>query len=146
MHCQQRYSYFQNLLYFNIVFFLTRADQQATEADNQLVTPSRSEWPFKRNDVLDLPKAIVNPQVKTNVDAGKSFFPVKPLVDYLSKSLKWRIPESIIHVFSSWPSQVSTLEHCYNMGGWSGDSGQSSNKEENTNQSVSCPTTQVSFI
>ncbi|XP_016891109.1 targeting protein for Xklp2 isoform X1 [Cynoglossus semilaevis] len=45
-------------------------DQQATEADDQLVTPSRSEWPFKRNDVLDLPKAIVNPQVKTNVDAA----------------------------------------------------------------------------
>ncbi|XP_067383246.1 targeting protein for Xklp2 isoform X2 [Channa argus] len=45
-------------------------EQQAGEANPHLITPSRSDWPFTRSDIPNLPKAIVIPQVKTDVDAG----------------------------------------------------------------------------
>ncbi|KAK2850802.1 hypothetical protein Q5P01_007078 [Channa striata] len=45
-------------------------EQQAGGANPQLITPSRSDWPFTRTDIPNLPRAVVNPQVKTDEDAG----------------------------------------------------------------------------
>uniref|UniRef100_A0A3P8UWB9 TPX2 microtubule nucleation factor n=1 Tax=Cynoglossus semilaevis TaxID=244447 RepID=A0A3P8UWB9_CYNSE len=46
-------------------------DQQAGGAGGRLVTPSRPDWPFRRSDIPNLPKAIVTPLVKTKVDVGE---------------------------------------------------------------------------
>ncbi|KAF0036531.1 hypothetical protein F2P81_011843 [Scophthalmus maximus] len=45
-------------------------DQQGRGADGHLVTPLRPDWPFMRSDAPNLPRAIVTPQVKTDVDTG----------------------------------------------------------------------------
>ncbi|XP_051282337.1 targeting protein for Xklp2 isoform X1 [Dicentrarchus labrax] len=45
-------------------------EQQTTEAGGHLKTPSRSDQPFMRSDTLNLPRAIVTPQVKKDVDSG----------------------------------------------------------------------------
>nr|XP_020440960.1 targeting protein for Xklp2 isoform X1 [Monopterus albus] len=45
-------------------------EQQVEGVHTQLSTPSRPDWPFARNDVPNLPRAVVTPQVKTDVDAG----------------------------------------------------------------------------
>ncbi|XP_070695731.1 targeting protein for Xklp2 [Pempheris klunzingeri] len=46
-------------------------EQQSRGADGHLKTPLRHET-FKRSDTLNLPRAIVSPQVKTDVDSGPS--------------------------------------------------------------------------
>ncbi|KAE8293068.1 Targeting protein for Xklp2-B [Larimichthys crocea] len=47
-------------------------DQQAEGAEGPLKTPMRSDLPFRRSDMHTLPKAIVMPQVKTDVNSGPS--------------------------------------------------------------------------
>uniref|UniRef100_A0A8C4HVL0 TPX2 microtubule nucleation factor n=1 Tax=Dicentrarchus labrax TaxID=13489 RepID=A0A8C4HVL0_DICLA len=46
-------------------------EQQTTEAGGHLKTPSRSDQPFMRSDTLNLPRAIVTPQVKKDVDSDE---------------------------------------------------------------------------
>ncbi|XP_069382283.1 targeting protein for Xklp2-B-like isoform X1 [Paralichthys olivaceus] len=45
-------------------------EQQVGGAEGRLTTPSRPDWPFMRSNTPNLPKAIVIPQVKTDVDTG----------------------------------------------------------------------------
>ncbi|XP_040918232.1 targeting protein for Xklp2 isoform X2 [Toxotes jaculatrix] len=45
-------------------------EQQSGGADGHLTTPSRPDWPFMRSDMPNLPRAIVTPQVKTDVESG----------------------------------------------------------------------------
>nr|XP_046253926.1 targeting protein for Xklp2 isoform X2 [Scatophagus argus] len=47
-------------------------EQRAMGADGHLKTPLRSDRPFMRGDMQNLPRAIVTPQVKTDVDSGPS--------------------------------------------------------------------------
>ncbi|TKS77015.1 Targeting protein for [Collichthys lucidus] len=47
-------------------------DQQTEGGDGHLKTPMRSDLPFRRSDIHTLPKAIVIPQVKTDVDSAPS--------------------------------------------------------------------------
>ncbi|KAI3357461.1 hypothetical protein L3Q82_015497 [Scortum barcoo] len=47
-------------------------ERQAREADGHLTTPLRHDRPFGRSDVHNLPRAIVTPQIKTDVDSGPS--------------------------------------------------------------------------
>ncbi|XP_026224636.1 targeting protein for Xklp2 isoform X2 [Anabas testudineus] len=53
-------------------------EHQAGAANAHLTTPSRSDWPFTRSDNPNLPRAIVTPQVKTDVDAGNKKAPSPP--------------------------------------------------------------------
>lgn len=54
---------------FLITDYLFYAEQQAMGADNHL-TPLTTDRPFMRGDMLNLPRAIVNPQVKTDVNSS----------------------------------------------------------------------------
>uniref|UniRef100_A0A8D3DGQ3 Targeting protein for Xklp2 n=1 Tax=Scophthalmus maximus TaxID=52904 RepID=A0A8D3DGQ3_SCOMX len=45
-------------------------DEHLHLAYGHLVTPLRPDWPFMRSDAPNLPRAIVTPQVKTDVDTG----------------------------------------------------------------------------
>ncbi|XP_036961315.1 targeting protein for Xklp2 isoform X1 [Acanthopagrus latus] len=47
-------------------------EEQAMGADAHLITPLRLDRPFMRGDRHSLPRAIVIPQVKTDVDSGPS--------------------------------------------------------------------------
>ncbi|XP_034447307.1 targeting protein for Xklp2-like [Hippoglossus hippoglossus] len=45
-------------------------EQQVGGAEGRLTTPLRPDWPFMRSNSPNLPKAIVIPQVNTDVDSG----------------------------------------------------------------------------
>ncbi|XP_029013201.1 targeting protein for Xklp2 isoform X2 [Betta splendens] len=54
-------------------------DLQAGEAGNHLITPTRTDWSVPRSDNPNVPRAIVNPQVKTaTVAADHSETPNSP--------------------------------------------------------------------
>ncbi|KAG7521035.1 hypothetical protein JOB18_041252 [Solea senegalensis] len=57
-------------------------EQQGGGADGHLCTPSRPDWPFMRSNIPNVPKAIVSPHVKTDVDnvPGTSTYPPPNIV------------------------------------------------------------------